>query len=128
MSFTTDLTTDIGKVRLYIHDLDVNNPIFPDDTMIQAFIDAEGTLKMAAAFALETIAGNQVLLLKCIQLLDLKTDGYKTAQGFLAVAQRMRDTADDDGWSGLEIAQFADTTVFNYREYLMKRFIEEDLS
>lgn len=119
MAFTTDLTTDIGAVRLLICDLDPEHPIFPDDQMIQVFLDQEDeSVKQAAALALETIAGNRAMVMQVIQLLDLKLDGQKTAQGMLDTAKRFRETA-DDGWVGIDIAQMVDTP-FNYRELLVK--------
>lgn len=124
MAFTADLTTDIGKVRQFIWDLDSTKPIFPDDQMIQNFLDAEsGDTKQAAAFALETIAGNRVMVLQVIQNLDLKTDGKSVAQGLLATAQRFRDTSNND-WAGLDFAQITDSSEFAYREFLMKQIVK----
>ena len=58
MAFTYDTTTDIGKVRLLIHD-QVNLPDHPahySDAEIQIFLDSGGSVKLAAAEALEAWA------------------------------------------------------------------------
>lgn len=123
MAFTTDTTTDIGKVRLFISDLDSTKPVYPDDSMIQAFLDEElGDVKGAAALALECIAGSMAMTLKVMTLLDLKTDGRSVAESLLKVAQRLRDN--DVDWCGFDIAQVVDNSMFSRREYLLK-LIEE---
>lgn len=123
MAFTTNLATDVGKVRQYLWDLDPTNPLFPDDQMIQNFLDAElGDTKGAYAFALETIAGNQALTLKVMQLLDLKKDGKSTAEGLIAVAKQVRANSNND-WAGLDFAEVVDDSPFSYREYLFKQLM-----
>lgn len=122
MAFTVDMGTDIGKVRLLIHDLDSTKPLFPDDNQIQALLDLEGSnVKMGAALALETIAGNRALILQVIQILDLRTDGQKTAQALLATAKQLRETADsaETDWAGFEIAEVTDSE-FARREKIYK--------
>lgn len=67
--------------------------IFTDDEMGVFYTLENDDVRCAAALAYETIAGNMALTLKVIKLLDLQTDGQKTAQGLLAVAERLRKTA-----------------------------------
>lgn len=58
MTFTYDLTTDIGKVRLYINDR-VNthdDRAHFSDEEIQTFLTAEGSVACGAAMALEAWA------------------------------------------------------------------------
>lgn len=120
MAFTTDVETDIGKVRLLLHDLDESKPLFPEDSYIQVFLDLESDdVKCAAALGLETIAGNRVLTMQVIQLLDLKMDGRQVAEALLKTAQRLRDSSNDE--FSFDIAQQADLTVFGYQEYLLKQ-------
>jgi hypothetical protein len=120
MAFTIDPTTDIGKVRLLITDLDSTRPIFPDDAQIQAFLDLEsGTAQLAAALALEVIAANRALTMQVVQLLDLKMDGATTAESLRETAKQWRDNSDDD-WAGFEIADQVDMSDFAYREKLRK--------
>lgn len=110
MWLTYDLTTDAGKVRALITDTNDERPILDDDE-IQVFLDLEGgVIKRAAALALETIATNEALVLKVIQVLDLKTDGAKVADSLFKRADRLREQADKDeasGYAGFEIAEWA---------------------
>lgn len=82
---TTDPTTDIGMVRLLITDLDDAAALFTD-SQIQAFLTMEGSVRLAAAVALETIATSEALISKKIRTQDLATDGP-------AVAKELRDRA-----------------------------------
>lgn len=125
MPFTVNPTTDIGKVRLLLFDMDSTRPIFPDDSFIQAFLDMElGDVKQAAALGMETLAGNRVLILQVIQLLDLKTDGLSVCKGLLATAQQLRNNSNTD-WAGFDIAQVTDDSSFAYREYMTKLLLSQ---
>lgn len=128
MPFTSvDLSTDIGMVRLLITDMDPDQPIFPDDDMIQTFLTLENDeVKLAAALALETIAANRALTMQVIQLLDLKMDGKSTAEGIRKSAQALRDSAEDD-WNGFDIAENPSDSVFAYRDFLVRRIIAESV-
>lgn len=125
MAFTSDPATDIGKVRLLISDTDAANPIFPDDNQIQAFLQIEAQdPRLAAALGLETIASNQLMVLKAIKVLDIQTDGSKVAKGMLEIAKQYRDTAASD-WAGFDIAVATDESVFAFREYLWRMYIQQ---
>jgi hypothetical protein len=125
MAFTVDTTTDIGKVRLLLSDLDQTKPIYPEDAQIQAFLDMEqGSVRLAAALALEAIAANRVLTLQVIQLLDLKLDGASVAKAFLQAAKQWRDAANDD-WAGLDFAQTVDNSDFAWREHYLKLVVSQ---
>lgn len=90
MSYSYDLTTDRGRVRLQIPDHDETALIFQDEE-IDAFLAIEGSVAGALAGALETIASSEALTLKVIQLLDVRTDGAKLAAELRARAQAIRD-------------------------------------
>ena len=122
MAFTADLTTDIGKVRLLLMDMDSSRPIFPDDAQIQTFLDLEGDVRNAAALAMESIAGNRVMVMQVVQLLDLKVDGLSVAKGLLLAAERLRATSDSD-WDGFDVAEVTDNSDFAYRESLWKQLL-----
>lgn len=95
MSFTFDDSTDAGRVRLLITDVDSANAIFQDSS-IDAFLDMEGgSIRRAAAMALETIARNEVLILKVIKILDLTTDGAKVGAELRASAKSLRESDDE---------------------------------
>lgn len=61
MSFTYDLTNDIGKVRLLVGDTVQDDGVKPDDSNysdeeIQVFLDRNNDVNIAAAEALENLA------------------------------------------------------------------------
>jgi len=96
VSFTYDLATDLGVVRLILTDVSAATPLF-QDAEITAFLTMEsGDLKLAAAQALDTIATNEALVYKAIRILDLSTDGSKTAASLMARAQKLRDQVKED--------------------------------
>lgn len=94
-----DFTTDIGKVRLLISDVDpiIGARTFSDDE-IQAFLDLEGDIRLAAASALETLASNEVLLYKKVRAGRLiETDAPAVAAALMQRAQALRDQSNEDG-------------------------------
>lgn len=96
MAFTTDVTTDIGKVRLLIFDRNVSYPIF-QDADINAFLSIEGaSIKRAVALALETIGTSELLIQKVIRNLNLQTDGAALSRELRLKAKEYRDQADKD--------------------------------
>lgn len=103
-TFTYVLTEDRGKVRLLIPDNKPDAWVFAD-IEIDGFLAMETGVKRAAALALETIASDQVLVLKVIKILDLTTDGAKVSDALLKRAEKLRDQAGGeeelaagDGW------------------------------
>jgi len=123
MAFTYDVTTDRGKVRLLCTDTDAANVIFQDNE-IDAFLTLmSSNILRSAALALETIAGQEVLLMKRITLLELTTDGPAEARALLALATKLKEQADaeeaaEDGGA----FDYAEMVVdsFTYRERLEK--------
>lgn len=110
-------TSSKDAVRFLIPDTDETNPILLDKE-IEYLVTTEGTVKLAAAAALEVIASQEALVLKVIKVLDLQTDGAKTADALLKRADRLRaqDTADvEDDDAGFEVAEMV-YDDFSYRE------------
>jgi hypothetical protein len=96
MTFTFDLTTEAGKVRLLIPDKVDEGHLFEDDE-IDAFLELEGNnRKRATALALETAASDHALTLKVIRLLDLSTDGPAVARSLLERSVRLREQANNE--------------------------------
>jgi hypothetical protein len=125
MTFTYNLSTDIGKVRLLIPDREIDSPLFQDDE-ITAFLTIEDGVQRAAALALETIASDQVMTLKVMRLLDMTTDGQKVSQALLERSGKLReqaDQADADEEGGLfDVAEMV-VDVFTERERILKQAI-----
>lgn len=91
-----DFATDEGRVRLLINDVDESQPVFDTDE-VEAFLDMEGgSVKRAAAQALDTIADNEALTAKVITSQDLKVDGAALANSLRARANALRDQADTE--------------------------------
>lgn len=96
MSVTYDLTNDVGKVRLIIQDGASSDSSIKDaaifqDADVQGFLDLEGSIKLAAAQALDAMASSESMVMKRITLLALKTDGPATAADLRKHAQMLRD-------------------------------------
>jgi len=96
MSVSYDLGTDIGVCRLLATDSNIALPILQDEEY-QAFLNLENEdIKLAAAQALDTIATNEALVYKTIRILDLTTDGSKTAASLMARATALRLQVKED--------------------------------
>jgi len=112
MAFTYDLTTDRGKVRLIIDDTDESYEFYSDEK-IDAFLTLAGdldgdTIRHASAQALDTWATNQALVLKKVELLDVKTDGPAVAKAMREHAALLREQAYMSSTdAGFEIAEMA---------------------
>ena len=112
-----DYSTDVNKVRLLISDTDYTNLIFSDE-QIEAYLALEeNEIYHAAAMAIETIATNQALTLKVLELLNLKTDGAKLADSLRKHAYNLRKRAYEQ-----PVADIASMNVgtFSEREILIR--------
>ena len=93
------------------------------DADIETFLTLDGSDYRAAATCLETMATNQVMVLKAMKLLDVQTDGAKVAAELRARAQQLRasaaeaDDATADGWDVIELV----TNDFSARERVEKQ-------
>lgn len=120
MSFTYELDTDIGKVRLTIPDRNSEDATFSDEE-IQSFLTTEGDWIRASALALETMASDIAIQIGDARIQNIETRGSNTATSLLKRASQLRTRADEidnvvDG--GFDIAEF----VFNdegYRQQLL---------
>lgn len=105
-----DPTTDLGQVRLLIADVDESNLLFTD-AQITAFLTLNsGSVRRAAAQALDVIAGSEAMVSKKIRSQDLSTDGPAVADALRKQAAELRRQEDngegDPEASGFEIAEF----------------------
>ena len=106
-----DVGTPEGQVRLLIADMDESNPILSDDA-IKGFLAIEGgTIKLAAAAALEAIASGESLLSKKLRTLTTSTDGPAVAADLRKHAAALRAqvaaAADAEEGSFFEVIPFA---------------------
>lgn len=94
MPFTYIQGTPAGMVRLLLNDVDETHPVFSDDE-IDAFLALEGgSVKRAAAQAIDTNADDQALASKVLKTQDLSTDGAKLADSLRSRARELRRQAD----------------------------------
>jgi hypothetical protein len=103
-TYTYDVTTTTGKVRLLCQDFDMDNAIFDDDE-IQAFLDLNGAIvRYAAAQALLVIAASQAYILKRTKTLALEQDGPAVAKALQELAKEL--TRQEDEGVGTDEASF----------------------
>jgi hypothetical protein len=101
-----DYSTDRGRARLLINDTD-EDPVFSDEE-IDVFLALEGgSVKLAAAQALDTIADDEALTSKAIRSQDLSTNGPSVAAGLRARAKELR-TQSGSGSSLAPVGAFPD--------------------
>lgn len=107
--YPPDYTTDLGKLRALIPDVDQvdftdsgNLEYIFSDQHLGAFLSlhtdtdlAIVRIKRAAANALTAIAVSEALISKVIKTEDLQTDGAKVANALLLAAARLSREADD---------------------------------
>lgn len=97
-----DPSSDVGRVRLLLNDVGPDKLVFSDGE-VQAFLDIEGgSVKLAAATAIDTNAGNEVLASKVITTRDGSVNGAAVATAMHALAESLRKQAyagdDDQGY------------------------------
>ena len=123
MSFSYDLSSNIGKVRLLTTDTDYDNTIFSDEE-ISAFLEFEDSdVNLASARAFETIAASEVLVQKKIKLLDLTTDGPAVAAALRESADKLREQSESE--SDIDIIEWGLTT-FNRRDIIINDAISNE--
>lgn len=129
MTYTTDVTTYIGLVRLRIFDRDVSNPIFQDEDISSVYTTLErGNIKRTSAFLLETIATQEALIQKVIKNLQLTTDGAKLADSLMKQASELRTQADVEDAFGADGAfDWAEQVfdMFSERELILKEILRD---
>ncbi|MDF5758611.1 hypothetical protein [Spongiactinospora sp. TRM90649] len=105
------LTTDLRRLRLLIADTDPSARIFRVDEL-DDFLALEGSVKLAAAQALDVIASSEALVSKKIRTQEgMQTDGPAVAAELRARAMELRRQATEgegDDSVGFDIVDFAD--------------------
>lgn len=94
MSFTYDLTTSVGQVRLLVPDRVAAYANFTDEEIGALLTLNEGDVRYAAADCCDTIGSNEAMILKVTTLLDLSVDGTRLAAEMRARATTLRAVAD----------------------------------
>lgn len=95
-----DYTQPVGQVRLLLSDIDPDNQVFTDPE-ITAFLAIEnGSVKRAAAQAIDTQATNEALAVKVLKDHQVETDGAKLADSMRKHADSLRKQAEWDEENG----------------------------
>jgi hypothetical protein len=125
MTYSFNLSTDVGKVRLMIPDRDEANRFFEDDEL-STFLTLEvNNIRRAAALSLETMASDQAMVLKVTKILDLSVDGTRVATSLMERAKLLRDQAtfiEEQGDAGFDVAETVGND-FAYRDVLYKDWL-----
>jgi hypothetical protein len=125
--FTYDPTTDRGLVRLLITDVDSTQPLF-QDVEVDAFLALQaGSVKRAAAQALDVVASNEALVQKATRLMDLTTDGPAVAKALREHAVLLRDQVLEDEARDGAAFDWAEMAIgaFGIRERVENQWIRE---
>lgn len=120
--------TPTGMVRLLLADVDPDNVVVSDDAIAGYLVVEAGSIKRAAAQALNAIAISEALVSKVIKTQDLQTDGVKLATELRARAAELKSEAENDENDGVafdvipynpypptvaELTEFPDGGVFD---------------
>lgn len=118
MTFEYDITTTTGKVRLLIGDTLDSGHLFEDEE-IAVFLALGGDdVRLAAAQALETMAANQVMVLKVMTMNGTSTNGAAVAAELRNQAKQLREQAGGESADGLFDWVELATDPFSARERL----------
>lgn len=134
MSYTYDLTTSVGKVRVWIRDNDASNVLFTDEEITAMLGMNENDIRATAAACLYALASNKALLSRMISAGKYSEDNRRGA------AQELRDTAKailDGGntpWDGVIEQTFENPCANlnrlndpNAREFIEKEYIRNEV-
>jgi len=128
VTWTFNPTTDLGKCRLLCSDTDATRQIMSDEDLA-AFIVMAGHYMPAAAMALDSIAANEVLSLKVLNIMGMATDGASVAKMLMLRAQKIRDdyeryaAANGPGFATAEMPDGA----FAWEEKILKEYMRGHL-
>ena len=90
MSFTYDISTEIGKIRLITGDKIELDPVFTDEE-VQVFLTSAGSVNLAAAALLEAWASTYMANVDSEKIGDYSYS-QKIIDKMLSLAKNIRDT------------------------------------
>ncbi len=122
MAWTFDPSTDLGKARLLITDTDTTRQIMADEDL-NAFIAMAGHYMPGAAMALDSIAANEALCEKALNIMGLSTDGPAVAKVLMLRAERIRKDYQTYSTSNLGFATAEmPAGVFTLEEMIQRQY------
>lgn len=129
MSFTYDPTTNVGRIRRTIPDKIEDDAVWTNEEL-QSFLDDEGgDWRRATALALETMASDDLLVLKTIRVQNIETNVDRMAKQLFDRAKRLRDLAMDADANAGDAFDFAEVAVTDhqYRERVWNQALRESI-
>lgn len=95
-----DYTKPENQVRLLLSDVDEGNEVFTDEEITAFLVIENGSVKRAAAQAIDTQATNEALAVKVLKDHQVETDGAKLADSMRKHADSLRAQAKWDEENG----------------------------
>jgi hypothetical protein len=127
VSFSYDLTTSVGQVRLLADDRTPVGAVFSDEELGQLLVFTDQRVRLAAAQALDLKAANRAWIQR-ITAEGVATDGAAIAAALAARAKELRrqeaEGGEADADAGFDIAEVV-TDDFSLRQVLTNRFLRE---
>jgi hypothetical protein len=128
VSFTFDVSTDLGKCRLLITDTDSTRPLMDDDD-VQAFITMSGHYMPGAAMALDALAANMLLSQGVVNIMGMTVDSAAAAKMLMVRAEKLRSdyalysASNGPGFATAEMPDGA----FSWEEKILKEYLRGHL-
>jgi hypothetical protein len=112
---------------MLISDTDSERPIMSDEEL-EAFIEMAGHYMPAAAMALDSIAANEVLSQKVVNIMGMSTDGASVAKALMIRAEKIRSdyARYADTGTGFATAEMPDG-AFSWEEKILKEYLRGNL-
>lgn len=129
MTFTYDPTTNVGRVRRTLPDKTEDEAFWTDEE-IQSFLDDESAdWRRATALALETMASDDVLVLKVMRVQNIETNTDRAAKLLMDRAKRLRELAADADAAAGDAFDFAEMVITDnqYSERVYNQAIRESI-
>jgi hypothetical protein len=96
MTYTYIPTNNIGRMRRTIPDRVEADAIWTDEELQSFLDDCANNWRRATALALETMASDNLLVLKVIRIQNIETNTDRLMSALLARAKRLREDASDE--------------------------------
>ena len=118
MSFTFDLSTNVGKVRNLIGDTNASDYQLTDEEITSILSLASSDIFLASAICLKRIAADKALVQKRVKAGNYEEDPKEAINGMLKVAENYEKMAKDTPADAQTEIFYTD---FNYNEILNQR-------
>lgn len=127
--FTYDPTTDVGRVRRTIPDKDEANAFWTDAEIESFLVDEDNNWRRATALAIETMASDDLLVLKVVKVQNIETSLDRMMSALLKRAKQLRDDAAVEEANAGDAFEVAEVIVndFQWRERVLGQALRGQL-